>query len=342
MNSLFQNAIVKKPQKTPPIWMMRQAGRYHHHYQNLRKKYSFMELCKQPEIAAEVALGPVQDFDFDVAILFSDLLFPLEGLGMGLEYTDHGPRLGFHLDNDSLKKLKPWREALETLQFQKQAMIETRKKIPTEKSIIGFVGGPWTLYVYAVEGSHLGSLTKAKKNPELLRSFMKLMVPLLKENIALQIAGGAEVVMILDTAAGDLAPGQFQTWAAPYLLELAKAFPGKLAYYSKGTQQSHFTPEFLKAWSGRGIDHRWNMAHELKRQQSENIPGLLQGNLDQSLLHLPKSEFQTVLKEWLGPIVQLPIEQRSGWVCGLGHGILPQTPEENVHLFIQTVREMFR
>ena len=85
-NERFTNAINYKEQNIPPIWMMRQAGRYHSHYQNLRAKYSFMELCKIPEIAAEVALGPVQDFDFDLAILFSDLLFPLEGLGMGLKF----------------------------------------------------------------------------------------------------------------------------------------------------------------------------------------------------------------------------------------------------------------
>src|SRR4051812_968858 len=93
-NARFQTALDRKPQRTPPIWLMRQAGRYHHHYQALRAKYSFMDLCKQPELAAEVAYGPVMDFGFDIAILFSDLLFPLEALGMGLEYTDRGPQLG--------------------------------------------------------------------------------------------------------------------------------------------------------------------------------------------------------------------------------------------------------
>src|SRR4051812_21028243 len=88
----FQNALARRPQSTPPIWLMRQAGRYHKHYQALRARHSFMDLCKQPELAAEVALGPVLDFGFDAAILFSDLLFPLEALGLGLEYTDGGPQ----------------------------------------------------------------------------------------------------------------------------------------------------------------------------------------------------------------------------------------------------------
>src|SRR5215471_21478477 len=104
-NARFQNALARVPQRTPPVWLMRQAGRYHRHYQALRAKHSFMDLCKQPELAAEVALGPVLDFGFDAAILFSDLLFPLEALGMGLEYTDQGPRLGWHLDPGSISQL---------------------------------------------------------------------------------------------------------------------------------------------------------------------------------------------------------------------------------------------
>src|SRR6266550_2775178 len=92
-NARFQNALARRAQSVPPIWLMRQAGRYHQHYQALRQKHSFVDLCKQPELAAEVALGPVQDFDFDAAILFSDLLFPLEALGIALDYADRGPQL---------------------------------------------------------------------------------------------------------------------------------------------------------------------------------------------------------------------------------------------------------
>src|SRR4030081_3165052 len=99
-----QNALARRGQSVPPIWLMRQAGRYHRHYQALRQKHSFMDLCKRPEPAAEVALGPVLDFDFDAAILFSDLLFPLEALGMGLEYTDRGPRLGWNLNEGTLSQ----------------------------------------------------------------------------------------------------------------------------------------------------------------------------------------------------------------------------------------------
>src|SRR5947207_2100982 len=147
----FQNQMARRGQSTPPIWLMRQAGRYHKHYQALREKYSFMDLCKRPELAAEVALGPVMDFDFDAAILFSDLLFPLEALGMGLEYTDRGPKLGWKLNNEAFSKLRSVEDAWPSLLFQGEAMRATRELLPPDRGLIGFVGGPWTLFVYAVE-----------------------------------------------------------------------------------------------------------------------------------------------------------------------------------------------
>src|SRR6266567_8070223 len=151
-NLRFQNALARTPQPTPPIWLMRQAGRYHRHYQALRQKHSFMELCKEPDLAAEVALGPVLDFDFDAAILFSDLLFPLEALGMGLEYTERGPQLGWKLEEKTFLRLRSMKEAWPQLLFQGEAVRATRERLSKDRSLIGFVGGPWTLIVYAVEG----------------------------------------------------------------------------------------------------------------------------------------------------------------------------------------------
>src|SRR5437870_11663316 len=144
----FQNALARRAQPTPPIWLMRQAGRYHRLYQALRAKHSFMELCKQPELAAEVALGPVLDFDFDAAILFSDLLFPLEALGFGLEYSAAGPQLEWNLDRAKLSALKSVEEAWPNLLFQGEALRLTRNALPDDKSLIGFVGGPWTFCGY--------------------------------------------------------------------------------------------------------------------------------------------------------------------------------------------------
>lgn len=337
-NVKFQNALKREPQAVPPVWFMRQAGRYHQHYQELRAKYSFMELCKKPEIAAEVAMGPIRDFDFDVAILFSDLLFPLEAMGMGLKY-DPSPELGWHLREETLKKLRPANEALPELEFQKKAMLETRKVLPLEKSLIGFVGGPWTLFTYAVEGAHKGNLEETKKNIRLFQPFCDVLVPLLKENIILQFEGGAEVVMLFDTAAGELSPRVYQDLVVPVLEDLAKTFPGRLGYYAKGVTAAHLAHPLFSTGSplaGLGFDHRWSIPEALKNYKL----GFVQGNFDQALLFLSHEEFKIQALKYLEEVRKLSVEERAGWVSGLGHGVLPKTPEENVRALVQMVREV--
>lgn len=337
MNTLFQNALQRRPQAVPPIWFMRQAGRYHKHYQGLRAQYSFDQLCKKPEVAAQVALGPVAEFDFDVSILFSDILFPLEGLGMGLEYTDHGPRLSFQLNPETISQLGPVDKAVEFMAFQKEAMKATRAVLPSNKSLIGFVGGFWTLFVYAVEGSHAGSLTASKKFAPLFHQFMEKMFPLLQANIQLQLEGGAEVVMIFDTAAGEVSPHFFKTWIQPYLAKMAQIYPGKIGYYSKGTQRAFFDDAFTSLpWAGQGFDHRCYIPECFSVQNK----GFVQGNFDQGLLFMDETDFKKSLTEWLRPMKDMPQAARAGWVCGLGHGVLPKTPEKHVKYFVDHVREV--
>ncbi len=338
MNELFQNSIKRTPQKTPPIWFMRQAGRYHKHYQKIREKHSFMDMCKNPELAAEVTMGPIQDFDFDVAILFSDLLFPLEALGMGLEYLTTGPKLGFALTPETIGRLVSVEEALPQLEFQRTAMKATRERLPKNKSLIGFVGGPWTLFGYAAEGEHSGGLLHAKKNHGLMKEFFEKLLPLLKSNIQLQLDGGAEIVMIFDTAAGELSAAHFKTWTAAALIDLAKTFPNRLGYYSKGTMQDYFSSEFLQApWAGMGFDHRWTLSQTFSIRKT----GFVQGNFDQSLLFLEPNDFKRELQKYLEVFMAMDPQSRAGWVSGLGHGVLPKTPEENVRTLITTVRKVF-
>jgi uroporphyrinogen decarboxylase len=336
-NARFQNALARRPQATPPIWLMRQAGRYHKHYQTLRQKYSFMDLCKRPELAAEVALGPVLDFDFDAGILFSDLLFPLEALGMGLEYTDRGPQLGWNLDEKTLSRLRSIEDAWPHLLFQGEAMQATRDRLPSDRSLIGFVGGPWTLFVYAVEGSHKGSLVESKKLLSLFPRFCETIVPLLARNIELQLDGGAEVVMIFDTAAGELSPDIFQAEVVPRLQALTAKNASRVGYYSKGTQSAHLgAPVFADSGlAGIGVDSRWNMSEALDLFPN----GFVQGNFDQALLLCERYELKQHLTRYLEPLAN---QRRPGWICGLGHGVLPGTPEDNVRLFVDTVREVMQ
>ena len=337
-NQKFQNALSATPQSVPPIWFMRQAGRYHDHYQALRAKHSFIELCKNADLAAEVALGPIDEFDFDISILFSDLLFPLEALGMGLDYNP-GPQLEFQLDQKSLSSLKTVDEAIGALEFQYHAVAETRKRLPDSKSLIGFVGGPWTLFGYAVEGSHKGGLVEAKRSIDLYRPFCELMVPLLVKNIQLQLDGGAEAVMVLDTASGELSPKVFNELIVPTINALAARFPKQLGYYSKGTTLDHLDSQVLShdAWAGFGFDHRWDITERLKERRF----GFVQGNFDQTMLFQDRALFKQSVERFLAPLREMGPEDRRGWVCGVGHGVLPKTPMENVKYFVQHVREVF-
>ncbi|MCB0384062.1 MAG: uroporphyrinogen decarboxylase, partial [Bdellovibrionales bacterium] len=280
-NERFTNALKGVAQKVPPIWMMRQAGRYHKHYQALKEKYSFMELCKEPELAAEVAMGPIEDFDFDVAILFSDLLFPLEALGMGLEYSP-GPQLGWKLTPENLQQLLPVDEAIGGMEFQRLAVQATRARLPQRKSLIGFVGGPWTLFAYAADGSHKGGLKDAKRLWSLFPAFTEIIRPFLVKNIALQLEAGAEVVMIFDTAAGELAPQMYREFVSPTIQQIASQFPGRIGYYSQNTQLAHLFPYLNESTelAGLGFDHRWELPTVFEFVSG----GFVQGNFDQTMM----------------------------------------------------------
>jgi uroporphyrinogen decarboxylase len=293
-----------------------------------------MDLCKQPELAAQVALGPVLDFDFDAAILFSDLLFPLEALGIGLRYTDRGPQLQWKLDQQTLPKLRSLEQAWPNLLFQGEAVRLTRNLLPADKSLVGFVGGPWTLFVYAVEGTHK-NLSEASKDLRLFAKFCETLVPLLIRNIELQLANGAEIVMVFDTAAGELSPAVFKAEVVPQLELMAERFPAQLGYYSKGTSPGHLDHSSITdgGWAGVGVDHSWDL-----REAFGCFPGgFVQGNFDQNLLLTSTNELKRNLEGFLSPLLK---HDRTGWICGLGHGVLPTTPEENVRLFVNTVREV--
>ncbi len=344
---LFARVLAGEAVRVPPIWLMRQAGRYHRPYQQLRARHSFEALCRTPELAAEVAMGPVNDFDFDAAILFSDLLFPLEALGLGLSYDDGPPKLDGSVTAERIAGFRPLEEALERLRFQQAAMKATRALLPADKTLIGFVGGPWTLFVYAVEGTHAGALTRAKASLDLYRAFAGRIVPLLVENIRLQFEGGADLVMIFDTAAGELPPDTFNAVMAPDLESLTRAFPNRLGYYAKGMRPEHLAEGgqekkarrcFTNDLAGIGVDMGWDLAATLKAAPRR---GFVQGNFDPAALQLTGPALDRAIDRFLAPLRALDPEARRGWICGLGHGVLPATPEQSVRTFVERVRNVF-
>ncbi len=205
--------------------MMRQAGRYHAHYQSLKRYVDFLTLCRDPAFAAETALGPIHDFNFDAAILFSDLLFPLEAMGMGLSYAP-GPKLSFHLrSREDLARLTGGEDKAQQLRFQSDAMALTRARLRPDKGLIGFVGGPFTLYVYAAAGSHENAREALPGLANgLYDGFNERLLDLLARNMADQAAAGADNIAVLDTAAGEVDATLFATRIVPVLAQLLARF----------------------------------------------------------------------------------------------------------------------
>jgi uroporphyrinogen decarboxylase len=334
----FVRALGGEPSAVPPIWLMRQAGRYHSHYRALRERHSFEALCREPSLAAEVALGPIADFDFDAAILFSDLLFPLEALGMRLSYADGPPALDGPLDTLRIDRFRAHDDALTRLRFQAQALAATRARLDPSKGLVGFVGGPWTLFVYAMEGSHAGAMKVAKSSWQLYQTFTARMTPLIDALIGAQLEAGADVVMVLDTAAGELPPAFFAREVAPDLVRLAHAHPRRVGYYAKASHPALYGEGFVTApWAGMGVDSRWPLAATLAARP---WPGFVQGNFDPAWLFLPERHLPAALDEFLAPVVALAPVARQGWICGLGHGVLPGTPEAAVRTFVSRVRQV--
>ncbi len=343
--NLFQRAIRRENTGRPPVWFMRQAGRYHSHYRKLRAGNSFMDVCKKPDIACEAALGPVQDFGFDAAILFSDLLFPLEAMGMGLEYSP-GPKLAWHIETpEDAERLDSGSNLVSQLAFQAEAIRLTRQHLPASTGLLGFVGGPLTLYCYAAEGSHQGELASARRGltDGRYEIFCARLNNLLIDNMVLQAEAGADTVAILDTCAGKLNPADYREYAVPALEKVMLGFKARcpdtpISYYSKNTQARHWEALINLPIACMGIDWNHDIADVLSNWHDQ---WAIQGNIDPNWLFLETDELVARISKIFSKVKALPQSHRRGWVCGLGHGVLPGTPEKNVRAFLKTQKEFF-
>ena len=338
-NKKFVNALEKIPQSVPPIWFMRQAGRYHSHYQNLKTKNSFVELCKSPSLAAETALGPIESFDFDVAILFSDILFPLESLGMGLTYSP-GPKFDQLLTEENSHEIFNNTFDVNSLAFQGEALERTRAKLPQEKSLIGFIGGPWTLIAYAMG---LNKSSKSLKVSNFQWKILKeIIIPALSENIEMQINAGAEVVMIFDSSAHQLVNIDFSPYLEKVTEHMIKPFEQKVGYYAKEEVDYNciisFANDNENSFAGIGIDSQISLHETLKNVDH----GFVQGNFDELKILADSKEFYQALDQYIEDMLSLNQDERVGWVCGLGHGINKDTPEEHVKYFVSQIRQAFK
>ncbi len=325
-----------------PVWFMRQAGRYHSHYQAIKKNSDFMKMCKTPELACEVTLGPIQDFKFNAANLFSDLLFPLEQLGMGLSYHSGPPTLEWHLETiDDVKKLKVISPGEEFYKFQGDACKLLRQRLPEDVTLLGFVGAPFTLYTYAVEGSHAGNLVSAKKGlfDGRFESFCSILLPELLKEMLMQANNGAQAVALFDTAAGELCVADYKEFIVPKITALLKEFKEKsprtkIIYYSKHTQASFVKALDLTNIDVIGVDWRCDLVEIQKLLPKDKF---IQGNLDPAWLHLPWEILERKANAYYQDLKERGLDFNR-WIAGLGHGVLIQTPELNVRNLVKLIQ----
>ncbi len=327
---------------TLPVWFMRQAGRYHSHYQGIKKNSDFMTMCKDPKLACEVTLGPIQDFGLNAAILFSDLLFPLEQLGMGLSYHSGPPTLEWHLKTPSdLKKLSIVRPGEEFYAFQGAACKLIRERLPKDVTLLGFVGAPFTLYTYAVEGSHAGNLVSAKQGlfDGRFEGFCNILMPELLTEMLIQANSGAQAVALFDTAAGELCVADYKEFVVPKISHLLREFkarsPGtKVIYYSKHTQAGFTKALDLTNIDVIGVDWRCDLVEIQKLLPPDKF---IQGNLDPAWLHLPWEILEQKALTYYQDLRDRGLDFRR-WTAGLGHGVLIQTPETNVRNLVKLIQ----
>lgn len=325
----------------PPVWMMRQAGRYMKAYRDLREKYpSFRERSEIPEVAIEVSLQPWRAFQPDGVILFSDIVTPLPGMGIDMDIAEgKGPiifspiRTQAQIDN--LRPLEP-----ETaLPFIKTILRSLREEVKNESTVLGFVGAPWTLAAYAVEGkgSKTYSIIKnmAFSDPKILHQLLTKLAESIAEYVRYQIDCGAQVVQMFDSWAGQLSPQDYDTFALPYqkmVFDLVKQTHPDTPLILLVTGSAGLLERM--ATSGADIltiDWTVDMA-DARRRLGKDVK--VQGNLDPGVLFGSK--------EFIRDRILDTVRKAGDWghILNLGHGVLPETPEENVAHFFETAKNL--
>lgn len=317
--SIFLDALSRQNTSRPPVWFMRQAGRYHSHYQSTKEKYSFEEICKNPKIAAEVALAPVRDFGFDAGILFSDILFILETVGYDVKFNP-SPEI-------SLSKKLP----TQTMQFQADAIHET-KKLLGETPLIGFIGGHSTIFHFLEKSGN------ARQEHQDLQNFFDDTSENLLENVFIQAKAGIDAFTILDSQLHHHIQenGWYFAKMQKFIDKIKKNFPNlPIIYYAQKIE--HY--KHLKNIDCFGFDSSHNIIEILQNHHNEFS---IQGNFDQNILTMEAEISKTKMVECMNEISQLNPEILKGWINGLGHGVVKESIEENVREFIKQNKVIFQ
>jgi uroporphyrinogen decarboxylase len=332
---LFLRACRGETTERAPLWMMRQAGRYLPEYRDVRKGVSFLELCKTPKLAAEVTVQPIRRFGFDAAILFSDLLVPLEAMGLAVEFTDEGPRLPAPIRTPAdLSRVSRFDPAART-GFVMETIAAVRRELDGTP-LIGFAGAPFTVATYAIEGKTSKSFAETKsffyRHPAEARRLLATIGEATRDYLVAQVKAGAQAVQLFDSWVGVLSAEDFETFALPPTMALVAALRETgvpVIYFGNGAGAILERVARVGA-DVYGLD--WRVPLDEARARLGGAPAV-QGNLDPAVLLGPIAEIERRARE--------VVRQggKRGHIFNLGHGITPDVPLEAVTALVAAVRE---
>jgi uroporphyrinogen decarboxylase len=337
-DSAFLRACRREPTPFTPIWLMRQAGRYLPEYRAVRRRLSFLELCHNPEAAAEVTVTAADLLGVDAAIIFADILLLLEPLGRGLEFTKgNGPlvRLPVRIPDD-VSRLRSY-DVADRLSFVYDALRIARRGLAGRVPLIGFSGAPFTLASYLIEGGssrdYLHTKSLMYQYPESWETLMTLLARLVNDYLRAQIAAGADAVQVFDSWVGCLAPADYRRFVLPYTRAAIADLPSgaPVIHFGTGTagllESVRETGATVIAVDWRiDLDAAWRLV---------GIDRAIQGNLDPVALFAPPGEIRRHSKDILDRAGARP-----GHIFNLGHGVLPATPVDHVRALVDAVHEM--
>lgn len=334
MNTLLLDALKCKNSARAPVWLMRQAGRYMPQYRTIRSKYSFTEMYRDPELAAEITLLPIKILGVDAAILFSDILVMAEALGVGLHFEDNkGPIIERPLNTLQDAAALPRPSIQQALGFVGEAIKILRSQL--QVPLLGFCGAPFTLTSYLIEGGTSHDLKKTKQwmlqEPDSFHQLLGHITECTLDYLDLQIDAGAQALQIFDSWANVLAHSQFTEFCLPYYKKLKDRLEKRQIpsiFFCKGS--SVFAPE-LAQLRPSAISIDWNAdIGEIRRVVPSTIA--LQGNLDPDFLYAPKPLLQREIKKMLRTM-----RKDKGYIFNLGHGIRPDVSLDAVKTLVETV-----
>ncbi|MGE5314234.1 MAG: uroporphyrinogen decarboxylase [Acidobacteriota bacterium] len=338
MNDLFLRALKREPVERTPVWFMRQAGRYLPEYRAIRAKADFLTLCKTPELASEVTIQPVDLVGVDAAIIFSDILVIPEAMGMELivEEGKGGPRFPMPLrSRQAIDGLKPV-EPVASLSFVMEALKLTRQRLDGRVPLIGFSGSPWTLASYMVEGRGSKSFRYIKElifsHPDDAHALLSKLADAVAAYLSAQIDAGAQAVQIFDTWGGILAQEEFEEFSLRYIRRIVDEVKKKGAPVIVFCKDCGHSIEKIAGTGADCVGLDWQSDIGAARALVGSRVAL-QGNLDPTMLYATPERIERGVRSILEKY-----GKGSGHVFNLGHGILPDTPVENVKAFIQAVK----